>query len=110
MEMEFQQDGRVVRLKGIRSKPLSWIDPRECSKVLKGTNSLYIVFLWILNAQMKFKGRSEPLPRKMKLLLQEFRDVFEEPTELPPKRGQDHRIALVNEGAVIKMKPYRYPS
>ncbi|XP_021974525.1 uncharacterized protein LOC110869591 [Helianthus annuus] len=42
-------------------------------------------------------------------LLDEFKDVFEEPTALPPRRSCDHRIKLIDETKAINQRAYRYP-
>ncbi|KAL4295662.1 hypothetical protein GQ457_12G011410 [Hibiscus cannabinus] len=110
LEMKFMQDGRVVTLKGLHPQPLEWIEPKECTKLLKGTSSAYTASIWILNAKLEFKGRVGSILGKVASLLEEFQDVFAEPTGLPPERGQDHRISLVDEKIVIKVKPYRYPT
>lgn len=44
----------------------------------------------------------------MQFLLFEFTDVFQALTGLPPIRLQDHRIPLIDENKVVKVKPYRY--
>ncbi|XP_012453555.1 uncharacterized protein LOC105775598 [Gossypium raimondii] len=43
-------------------------------------------------------------------LLREFDDIFQVPKGLPPRRVHDHKIPLMNEGVVVKMRPYRYPA
>lgn len=47
---------------------------------------------------------------RLQKLLVEFNDIFQVPRGLPPHRLQDHRIPLKDEGVVVKMRPYRYPS
>ena len=51
--------------------------------------------------------RNPNLPVAVQQLLHEFRDVFQEPTKLPPKRTVDHAIALVDESKVFNQRPYR---
>ncbi|KAA3469442.1 polyprotein [Gossypium australe] len=41
-------------------------------------------------------------------LLAEFKDVFQTPTGLPPNQLQDHIIPLIDEGKVVKVRPYIY--
>ena len=41
--------------------------------------------------------------------LQEFSNLFAEPTGLPPQRHLDHRIHLAPDTAPIAVRPYRYP-
>lgn len=44
-------------------------------------------------------------------LLNKFKELFAEPTQLPPSRGLfDHRIVLQNRTEPINKRPYRYPS
>jgi hypothetical protein len=42
-------------------------------------------------------------------LLQEFSDVFEEPTTLPPERQCDHAIPLKEGSTPPNIRPYRVP-
>lgn len=46
---------------------------------------------------------------QIELLLHEFKDVFEEPKGLPPKRTQDHQIPSLEETQPISVRPYGYP-
>ncbi|KAL4323351.1 hypothetical protein GQ457_11G000120 [Hibiscus cannabinus] len=55
---------------------------------------------------LEFKKESSPIPEVLQSLLLEYEDVFEEPQGLPPERGQDHRITLVDEKAVIDYLGY----
>ncbi|XP_041009433.1 uncharacterized protein K02A2.6-like [Juglans microcarpa x Juglans regia] len=42
-------------------------------------------------------------------LLQQYKDVFDEPTGLPPNRSHDHKINLKQGTSRITVKPYRHP-
>jgi hypothetical protein len=42
-------------------------------------------------------------------LLQQYGDVFAEPTDLPPARDCDHRIPLVENATPPQVRPYRIP-
>ncbi|KAA3469464.1 reverse transcriptase [Gossypium australe] len=46
----------------------------------------------------------------LQALLNEFEDVFQTLKGLPPHRLQDHRIPLIDETNVVKIRPYRYPA
>lgn len=50
------------------------------------------------------------LPPDLQALLNEFEDIFQTPTGLPPPRLQDHKIPLIDEYKVVKMQLYRYPT
>jgi hypothetical protein len=43
------------------------------------------------------------------LLLEEFNDVFDAPTSLPPPRRSNHHIHLLSEMELVVVQPYRYP-
>ncbi|EXB66633.1 hypothetical protein L484_024930 [Morus notabilis] len=47
--------------------------------------------------------------RKLDQLLDEFSDLFQEPSGLPPLRNCDHRICLQPNSAPVVIRPYRYP-
>lgn len=42
-------------------------------------------------------------------VLDEFSEVFQEPTGLPPSRRQDHAIVLKEGAEIPNIRPYRYP-
>jgi hypothetical protein len=42
-------------------------------------------------------------------LLQQFSNVFQEPTELPPPRQHDYQIPLLEGAQPVSVRPYRYP-
>ena len=49
------------------------------------------------------------MPTEVQEIIEEFADVFETPTELPPTREIDHEIPLKPGSQAFKMKPHRYP-
>ncbi|KAJ4813235.1 polyprotein [Rhynchospora pubera] len=44
----------------------------------------------------------------IKLLLDSFEDVFQEPSTLPPTRSIDHQIPLLPDSKPINLRPYRF--
>ena len=50
-----------------------------------------------------------PLKGNIDSLLDEFPDLFETPTGLPPARECDHRIQLETGSGPVVVRPYRYP-
>ncbi|KAL4342538.1 hypothetical protein GQ457_08G013440 [Hibiscus cannabinus] len=81
LKMEFCWKGQQICLGGCQPEPINYAEPGLCGKILKGRMNSH-----------------------------NFADVFEEPKSLPPERGHDHRITLIDENVVVKVKPYRYPS
>lgn len=48
--------------------------------------------------------------KDLELFLDQYEHLFQEPTQLPPKRAFDHRIPLQSGAGPINIRPYRYPS
>ncbi|XP_026394978.1 uncharacterized protein LOC113289790 [Papaver somniferum] len=50
-----------------------------------------------------------PTPSKILPLLQEFDDIFAEPTQLPPQRNLDHKIPLQPNSVHVNQRAYKCP-
>ena len=48
------------------------------------------------------------VPEFLEPILSQFQGIFEEPTELPPKRHIKHQIALKEGTDPVSVRPYRY--
>lgn len=51
---------------------------------------------------------SPPLDPSIQQLVDEFAEIFQEPTSLPPRRDCDHRIPLVPGASPVAIRQYRY--
>ncbi|XP_068662886.1 uncharacterized protein [Aristolochia californica] len=51
----------------------------------------------------------QPPASNMDKLLEEFTDLFWEPSGLPPLRHYDHQICLKSGSHVVVVRPYKYP-
>jgi hypothetical protein len=49
------------------------------------------------------------VPPEMVALLDEFGEVFDKPSGMPPHRSCDHSIPLVPGATPVSVRPYRYP-
>ncbi|XP_020184713.1 uncharacterized protein [Aegilops tauschii subsp. strangulata] len=49
-----------------------------------------------------------PTPDNIQAVIDQFSDVFGEPTELPPRRACDHRIPLMPGAQPVDLRPYRH--
>ena len=47
---------------------------------------------------------------ELEQLLNDYDDVFQEPSGLPPERLHEHKIILKNGTEPINVRPYRYPT
>ena len=50
-----------------------------------------------------------PIPADLKSIFEEYSDVFQSFTSLPPSRVQDHATTLKEGKYLINVRPYRYP-
>ncbi|KAK9950026.1 hypothetical protein M0R45_005532 [Rubus argutus] len=48
------------------------------------------------------------MPIEISKVLQQYEEVFEVPTTLPPERKHDHRITLALVSAPINVRPYKH--
>jgi hypothetical protein len=48
-------------------------------------------------------------PTPITAVLEEFSNVFEDPSTLPSHREYDHTIPLLPDGVSVNAHPYRYP-
>ena len=62
-----------------------------------------------LAAASRLHGVRAAEPDLLALLLDDYNDLFAEPTGLPPPRHCDHRIHLVPGTPPVSVRPYRYP-
>ena len=58
-------------------------------------------------AQTAESNSSIPVPPAVQALLQEFPDVQQEPSSLPPNRSHQHAIPLINGARPVHKSPYR---
>ncbi|KAL4384325.1 hypothetical protein GQ457_15G019630 [Hibiscus cannabinus] len=109
LKMEFMHGDKEVVLKGCQPESMRWAEPGLCEKTLRGSYNSFNVTLMYLNAHLEVKANEGSMSGEIGRLLQSYSEVFEEPKGLPPDRGQEHRITLMNDKSVVKVKPYKYP-
>ncbi|XP_019450613.1 PREDICTED: uncharacterized protein LOC109352884 [Lupinus angustifolius] len=55
-------------------------------------------------------SKNPPTPDpQIQLLLDNYKNIFQTPTSLPPSRTHDHHIPLIPSSTPVTSKPYRYP-
>jgi hypothetical protein len=49
---------------------------------------------------------SKEKPKEVQQLIEEFSELFEPPSQLPPKRATDHSIPLLPGSQPFRLRPY----
>lgn len=103
LTMEIHHDSKKILMQGLGIEN-SEVDcsPTFFQELRRAEEGL-ILQLWEISSRMNI------IPKHIEELLLEFREVFQEPTGLPPKRPHDHSIILKGGTSPINVRPYRYP-
>jgi hypothetical protein len=57
--------------------------------------------------KLQVQEPNTPIPTLLQKLLEKFREVFAEPSTLPPQREIDHTIPLQPGAKIVNSRPYR---
>lgn len=112
LTMQFALDKGICTLQGIQLGNTQITTAAQAMKGFPTTSSLLCpcTMLMVPIAQLTLTTTVATMPRGLQQLLTEFDDLFGNPTGLPPPRAHNHRIPLLDESAVVKIRPYRYPT
>ncbi|CAA7044114.1 unnamed protein product [Microthlaspi erraticum] len=104
-EVSFMHKGEMITLYG---------DPALLAqgRSFKANHSLNCLELVGFDSEIFELNEAEvvrEVPEKITEVLEEFVEVFAEPTQLPPVRGREHSINLMAGTDPISVRPYRYP-
>lgn len=109
LTMEFQKEGRKVKLRGASGKKLKGMQASKLNKLMVAFGELSMMQLIPQDANLKV-GKSNDSDPSLVKLLDSYATIFEEPKGLPPRReGFDHQIPLKEGSNHINLRPYRYP-
>ncbi|KAL4309574.1 hypothetical protein GQ457_01G052960 [Hibiscus cannabinus] len=105
MTLSFKRGDKEILLQGGHKPPVFKMITEEKLHKLSQKDPNLTGELYLLCAE------TEPalIPASIQPLLEEFKDVFQEPTGLPPKRTHDHAITLKPEATPVNLRPYRFP-
>lgn len=107
--IRFDSNGAAVHLTGFRSDEQPSITVLDAAQLWQMHEANEIWGAALLDIQTLSPQQSdEPIPPVIQRVLTEFRDIFEEPTELPPHRQYDHAIILEPGAVPVNCRPYRY--
>lgn len=99
---------REITSKGLKQEAsLSMITAKGLQKMLR-KREFRIGCLCMMTMEGDGPG-SGVQPTEIQQLLQEYQDIFKEPTALPPVRGAEHSIHLKTDSVPFTMQAYRYP-
>ncbi|XP_025607666.1 uncharacterized protein [Arachis hypogaea] len=105
LTMEFVVHDLKVKLQGERLLQSEGLSSRMLQKLV--TNEVITTFYHL--RMIEGETNSKPTASvDIQQLLEEFQQVFEEPTRLPPTREIDHKIELILGAQPIKVRPYKY--
>lgn len=103
--MEFMYKGQLVTIKGVNSNNLA-VQELSADKLLKWDAGNDIWAFAIVKVLPDQAGPS--VLEEIQEVLDEFKDAFTEPKELPPSRVYDHPIPITPGAIPVNSKPYRY--
>lgn len=103
--MEFEDNETLIFLKGVQPGEQQFQETKlnQIQKCTQG-NDLWAV---VVVEHVQTVPDQENLP-EVQALLNEVKDVFQTPSELPPARFYDHQIPLIPGSTTVNSKPYRY--
>jgi hypothetical protein len=104
--LDFVDAGVKVQLRGDSTelKEVREISVLQLEKWLRGND----VWACVLLEQLTELPVS-PGEQQIQKLLEEYKDVFAKPTELPPSRPFDHHIPLLPNSVPVNARPYNTP-
>lgn len=109
--LEFNVNGRPVKLQGLRQQPLE-LHSMSAHKVFNSVKGNDIwAFVLVDHVPPSPVLPSQPTksePQAITQLLQSYQDVFSDPKKLPPQCSYDHAIPLIPGSVPINSKPYHY--
>ena len=103
LTMEFLWENQTRRLIGVDGQDIQAASLKELTKECRHSQTLFALYFQIAQAEPPMK-----IHPSMQKLLQEFSDLFIEPSCLPPPREVDHCINLKEGTEPINVRPYRY--
>lgn len=103
LTMDFLWKGEQHHLQGIKEQPIKASSFRVMAKEFRAHNSLFAIC--VEDTSSVFSDGIHP---EMKLLLDQFPDIYQKPSHLPPEHEINHRINLKEGTDPINVRPYRY--
>lgn len=109
--MSFMVDGKRVKWRGDPSMSRTQVSLKAMIRALRKEGGGLLIEMNQLDGVgdgEKGGGETE-LPAAISGVLEEYKQVFEMPTGLPPHRAIEHSIVLKEGTDPVSVRPYRYP-
>lgn len=83
------------------------IGAQKLCKLLKNKAVLELI---VLKSQPPSSSpANQQIPEEIQALIAQYKDIFQEPQNLPPERTVDHTIPLINPNKPVSQRAYRLP-
>ncbi|XP_026459456.1 uncharacterized protein LOC113360127 [Papaver somniferum] len=106
LSISFMYHNNKITLQGVTpNNTLLMMSDSDAKKFFTNTTHGVVAHLYSISATTPPTTTPAPLLP----LLQEFTDIFKEPTTLPPKRSLDHTIPLQPNSTPINQRAYKCP-
>ncbi|GJS20864.1 hypothetical protein Tco_0449496 [Tanacetum coccineum] len=112
LRMDFMYNNKKVLLRGTHKSNLDWLGTKTSEKIVRQSelHSMAIcVFPNSASTCIQMEETTTFIHPVLQQVVEEYEDVFAIPTELPPKRGHDHKIPLLEGAQLVNIRPYRHP-
>ncbi|CAL9221332.1 unnamed protein product [Arabidopsis halleri] len=116
LEMRFKWGLKTVMLHGLKQGSIREVKATKLKKIME--NDVQVSMLCVQEfsdstepsiCSLEIPSHQEEENPKISHLVQDFADIFAEPTALPPFRANhDHKIPLLEGSNPINQRPYRY--
>ena len=112
--MKFFINKESFSLKGIPPSKLKVLQHGPSCKLLTQASQLCMIQVREIGDISDYSCEQSDLTQaetqQLQLIKDKYRDIFQDPTELPPSRGVfDHRIPLLSDTSPVNIRSYRYP-
>lgn len=98
--------GKRVLLQGVQAIDKPTVHELPVEQLLKWNKGNDVWALVVI--QPRTEAVPSSTPAAVQAVLDQFAEVFAEPTTLPPSRPYDHAIALKSDATPFNARPYRY--
>jgi len=103
LTMKFYWENLARQLQGFCDQPIQAASLKEISKEFRQGHSVYAIC-----PQSTMQDTKGIQSLSMSQVLAKYPEIFDEPTQLPPKREIDHTISLKEGIEPVNVQPYRY--